>query len=270
MSYESYSDFWQQPMLAEFKAWYTSVDGFGDYLRHFLAQYGPFFREDQETHCFVYTKLHQEFARNLEAAVSAWQDSKGMTEEHFESMLRHAKILEDKDTLDIADMLVHLLEYPTWVAYMIGLKKNRSFMEGLLNQYSEPGWESIGKAEIKWETQWWEQWSDTEWAQWRSSVGVHDSNWNDWSDRECDDWWSKQELRQEPWSEKKTSWADMNWLDMMAPAPPTPKAFNVVVPAGCGPGSSIRVTAPDGLPLKVTVPEHAVAGSAFAVSWLPN
>ena len=51
---------WQEPLLGEFKSWYTDVEGFGGYLKHFMAHYGHFFREKQETHLFVYSKLHQD------------------------------------------------------------------------------------------------------------------------------------------------------------------------------------------------------------------
>ena len=50
---------WQEPLLGEFKSWYTDVEGFGGYLKHFMAHYGHF-REKQETHLFVYSKLHQD------------------------------------------------------------------------------------------------------------------------------------------------------------------------------------------------------------------
>merc|ERR1712187_845227 len=57
------------------------------------------------------------------------------------------------------------------------------------------------------------------------------------------------------------------------PVQPTPamqpvaRQMQVQVPNGCGPGSAIQVTSPEGNLLNVTVPQACVPGSVFAVSY---
>jgi hypothetical protein len=45
------------------------------------------------------------------------------------------------------------------------------------------------------------------------------------------------------------------------------RQFLVQVPAGCGPGSTLQVTSPDGVLMHVTVPERCYEGSTFAASY---
>merc|ERR1719401_1654179 len=141
-------------------------------------------------------------------------------------------------------------------------------MSGLWDQSSKPGWENLGGSELRWETQWWEQWSDAEWAQWEGSVVGGDSSWEQWSDAEWETWWDKQTRWDDnSWEQKKLEWVDTSWLDEMAPPPPTPAVLNVTVPEGVGPGSAMQVRTPEGTLVTVTVPEGIGPGGTFAMSY---
>eukprot|EP00435_Cladocopium_sp_Y103_P026981 s1595_g6.t1 len=192
---------WQPAMLAEFKTWYVDSDGFGHYLRHFLAHYGHFFRDQQETHLFVYTKLHKEFVENLERAVQM----KGLTEEHLESMLRYAQDTGDVEASGIVDAMTRMLEYHSWIDYIFGLKSSAEVQDLIKDQWFKPGWEAIGESEVRWSVQDWEQWTDEEWNSWWSSR-------RDWSDEEWEQWYQEQnDWSQHWWDDKWEQWADKNW-----------------------------------------------------------
>lgn len=196
-------DAWD-PFLAEFNAWFASKGGFGDYLRHFLAYYGPFFQEGREEHLFVYTKLHTEFMNNLDNAVKAWYESKGMTEEQFAFLLEYGKGKGDQYTTGIVHQLTNLFEYPSWIAYIFSLKTNSEFMQQLADQASQSGWE-----DYTWTTRWWEKWSDAEWEQWeqwRRLGREQGSHWQQWSDEEWERWWQEQETWNYNWYDKTEAW----------------------------------------------------------------
>lgn len=264
------------PYLEEFKTWFTAVDGFGDYLKHFLAHYGPFFRENQETHCFVYTKLHKEFSRNLESAVEVWLKSKGLTEAHLEAMIEYGDSQGDQHTAGIVQALSQMLEYHTWIEYIFNLKKNPDMTKMLDDQYSKPGWDKIGDSEVKWETQDWEKWTDVEWDQW---WGKH----QEWTDEEWDDWYNSQNNWDGQWEDKADDWAKKNWNAggyggtgaqlPEAPARETTSAeaavLNVAVPDGVCAGSSLQIAAADGQQLIVVVPEGLNPGDVFSISYTP-
>ncbi|CAE7611046.1 EB1C [Symbiodinium sp. CCMP2456] len=152
-------------------------DSFGGYLKHFMAHYGHFFREKQETHLFVYSKLHQEFKDNLEKAVSEWLAAKGLTEWHLEAILEYAKETSDVETSGIVAAMLRLLEYHTWIEYIFGLKESPEIQELLSEQWSQPGWERIGDSEVDWTVRRWEAWTDEEWHAWWASR-------QQWSDEE--------------------------------------------------------------------------------------
>ncbi|CAE7237719.1 EB1C [Symbiodinium natans] len=196
---------WQEPLLAEFKSWYTDQEGFGGYLRHFLAHYGHFFREKQETHLFVYSKLHEEFRENLEKAVSAWLAAKGLAEWHLEAMLEYAQETGDVETSGIVNAMIRLLEYQTWIEYIFGLKESPEIQELLANQWHQPGWDRIGDSEVDWTIKQWEAWTDEEWHSWWASR-------QQWTDEEWEEWWQGQShWRDDWWDDKSAQWTDKTW-----------------------------------------------------------
>lgn len=202
---------WEAPMLLEFQAWYTALDGFGDYLKYFLAHYGHFFKEHQETHAFVYTKLHREFAGNLEAAVNAWLASKGMTESHLDAMLGHARARGDETAEGIVDALVKMLEYHTWIAYILSLKTDPQVTQLMEDNASKPGWETVGGTQIQWGTKWWEKWTDAEWEEWSQQR-------QSWANSDWENWWGAREdaWNDRSWEDRQAAWADRSWAEEAA------------------------------------------------------
>lgn len=199
-SYES----WEEA-LSDFKFWYTAVDGFGVYLRHFLAHYGHFFRDGQETHLFVYSKLHKEFSENLERAVNAWLASKSMTDSDLESMLNFAKANGDEETDGIVDAMITMLEYHSWITYITGLKKKPEVAQLLEDQWFKSGWEKIGDSEVHWNTSMSEAWTDQEWNEWIASR-------EQWSDEEWEQWWAEQaHWDSNSWEGQSEAWANKSW-----------------------------------------------------------
>eukprot|EP00929_Paragymnodinium_shiwhaense_P069947 TRINITY_DN35357_c0_g1_i1.p1 TRINITY_DN35357_c0_g1~~TRINITY_DN35357_c0_g1_i1.p1 ORF type:complete len:240 (-),score=58.06 TRINITY_DN35357_c0_g1_i1:213-932(-) len=192
---------WEEYLL-EFKAWYVSVDGFGQYLQYFLGHYGDFFREAQETHAFVYTKLHKEFSSNLESAVNAWLASKGLSEEHLTSILECGQ--GNAETDGIVTALLAMMEYHTWIQYIFALKKNPAALKLAEDAYREPGWQRIGDADVVWDVRWWERWTDGEWDDWWRQR-------RDWEMDEWEDWWSKRDVWQGDWTAKQREWGDRTW-----------------------------------------------------------
>merc|ERR1739848_778286 len=89
---------------------------------------------------------------------------------------------------------------------MFELKKSPNISQLLEDQSEKPGWDSVGGAEVKWETKWWEQWDDADWKQWESKS-------RDWSDMEWDDWYNKQEHWNSDWHDKQEYWTDKKWTD---------------------------------------------------------
>ncbi|CAJ1431036.1 unnamed protein product [Effrenium voratum] len=163
---------WQAPFLEEFKKWYVDLEGFGTYLRHFLAHYGHFFRS-QETHLFIYTKLHKEFVDNLERAI-----------------LEFARDTGDVEAAGIVDAMTQMLEYHSWIEYIYGLKASPEVQALLEEQWHQPGWDQLGDSELRWQVKRWEQWSQEEWDQWY---------------QDQDDWaysW---------WDDKYDQWTDKTW-----------------------------------------------------------
>jgi hypothetical protein len=267
------------PHLAEFKAWYTANDGFGEYLKHFLAHYWPFFREHQETHAFVYTKLHKEFASNLEAAVNAWLASKGMTEDHLAAMLEYGQELGDQDTMGIVAAMLNLLDYPKWIQYMFSLKQNPNVAQLLEDQETKPGWDSVGGASVEWGTQWWERWTDAEWEQYRAT-GREWEDWKDtrkeWTDAEWEEWYDNQESWSTAWQDKQESWTGKSWTEPVAsqapaeaPVPADPAYLSVTVPEGVAPGMQLQVTCPDGQLVTADVPLGVGPGDVFTICYTP-
>mmetsp|Transcript_6425 Transcript_6425/g.13173 ORF Transcript_6425/g.13173 Transcript_6425/m.13173 type:complete len:270 (+) Transcript_6425:61-870(+) len=256
-----------EPFLEEFKAWYTAVDGFGEYLKHFLAHYGHFFREHQETHAFVYTKLHREFSWNLEAAVNAWLASKGLTEEHLAAMLEYAQSQGDQHTHGIVDAMLTMMEYQSWIKYILDLKQNPQVVQLVEEQASKAGWDRLGDAEVYWGVKSWEQWSDAEWENWWAPR-------QNWSDGDWEDWWGEQESWSGNWTEKTGAWRDKTWTwEEPEGQEALPEAgatiLTVAVPEGLVPGAQLQVATPDGQVLVVTVPEGAGPGDTFSVSYEP-
>eukprot|EP00434_Breviolum_minutum_P005231 symbB.v1.2.004611.t1/scaffold255.1/size249928/1 len=180
-------------------------DGFGHYLRHFLAHYGHFFRDHQETHLFVYTKLHQEFVENLERAVHVWLTSKDLGDEHLEAMLGYAHAAGDVETSGIVDALTRMLEYHSWIEYIFGLKNSPEAENWMKEQWYKPGWEAIGDSELRWSVQGWEQWTDEEWQNWWSQR-------REWSDDEWELWYQEQnDWSQSWWDDKQEEWQSKSW-----------------------------------------------------------
>eukprot|EP00442_Polarella_glacialis_P022869 CAMPEP_0115134374 /NCGR_PEP_ID=MMETSP0227-20121206/55053_1 /TAXON_ID=89957 /ORGANISM="Polarella glacialis, Strain CCMP 1383" /LENGTH=75 /DNA_ID=CAMNT_0002540831 /DNA_START=24 /DNA_END=248 /DNA_ORIENTATION=+ len=75
-----------------------------------------------------------------------------------------------------------MLEYHTWIEYIFSLKRDSGVARLMEDQASKPGWDKIGDADVKWETSWWEQFTDEEWNNW---WGVR----QEWSDEEWEEWW---------------------------------------------------------------------------------
>eukprot|EP00747_Dinoflagellata_sp_TGD_P169288 gnl/TRDRNA2_/TRDRNA2_197885_c0_seq1.p1 gnl/TRDRNA2_/TRDRNA2_197885_c0~~gnl/TRDRNA2_/TRDRNA2_197885_c0_seq1.p1 ORF type:complete len:265 (+),score=74.13 gnl/TRDRNA2_/TRDRNA2_197885_c0_seq1:130-924(+) len=254
------------PYLDEFKTWYTAVDGFGEYLLHFIMNYGGFFKERQETHEFVYTKLHREFSDNLEAAVDVWRTSKGLSEEHMAAMLEYGQQIGDVHTTGIIAALHQMLEYQSWIAYMFSLKQDPQVRMLMASQKLKPRPNSIGSSGLKWETQWWEQWTEDEYMQLCAAASA--GSIEDWTE-----WWEKQDhFDSGRWTDKATSWADKTWTEPEAATCAAQKeteyvSFDVIVPEGSSAGSTLQVVAPDEQLLEVAVPHGIEAGSAFSVSY---
>lgn len=274
--------YWEESSLTEFKAWFTDVDGFGSYLQHFLAHYGHFFREHEETHAFIYTKLHKEFSKNLENAVDAWLSSKGLTQDHLDKMLQYAKTHGDAKVQGIVDALLSMLEYTTWIAYILNLKQDQTVPPWFRDEYSQPGWDTIGGAKIEWNVKWWETWSDTEWDQYWAEK-------KQWSEGEWEGWWAQQDTWNSGWEDKSSSWTNKTWTSPALgtggyavgtstgyqpqdaprdPAPSTaPAQLTVSVPDGVTVGSILQVQTPDGQVLTVSVPEGVGVGETFVVPY---
>jgi len=253
------------PHLAEFKGWFSSQDGFGEYLRHFFEYYGYFFRDYQEDHMFVYTKLHKEFSKNLEKAIDVWLATRGMTQEDLGAMLEHAQNLGDQQANEIVDMLIGMLEYHRWIKDIFALKANESIanllgdenVEQFFKPRTEDGWKKLGDMDVDWGTEWWENWTDAEWEEW----------WDSDAREQWDaDWW---EEKQEAWTDKE--WAEWTAQEaapeaQAAAAEADPNLIYVVVPDGVNAGDQLQVTAPSGQVLATTVPDGLGPGDQFAVS----
>jgi len=111
-------------MMAEFKQWFVSLAGFGDYLRTFFAQYEAYFNEYASEHALAYTQLHKDFSAKLEGAIDQWLQAKGVTEDDFGEMLRLARQRGDAQSDEIIGVLLGLLDYELWIAHIFALKRS--------------------------------------------------------------------------------------------------------------------------------------------------
>lgn len=108
--------------LIDFKQWFASVGGFGNYLRRFFTDYQAYFSEFAEEHSLVYTQLHKEFCQNLEDAVDAWLRLRGLSEDDFGDMLRQAERRGDSQSDEMLGVLLGLLDYQPWIHSIFALR----------------------------------------------------------------------------------------------------------------------------------------------------
>lgn len=124
------------PLLEDFKTWFASHDGFGNYLLTFYQHYDQYVNVYEETHALVYTEMHREFSTELERALHSWLETRGMSEEHLEAMLRAAQA--DAHTDVIVDVLIGMMDYQEWIQAIFALKKSARIAELFADDDCEP------------------------------------------------------------------------------------------------------------------------------------
>lgn len=118
-------------LLPGFKAWFSALNGFGDYLRSFFGSYGGYFDCYSEEHALVYTNLHKEFTGHLEEAIDSWLKVHDLGEEDFGEMLRQASLRGDAEGDFVVGTLLGLLDYEPWIGSIFALKRMALTGEGL-------------------------------------------------------------------------------------------------------------------------------------------
>mmetsp|Transcript_16735 Transcript_16735/g.36712 ORF Transcript_16735/g.36712 Transcript_16735/m.36712 type:complete len:182 (+) Transcript_16735:82-627(+) len=111
-------------LMADFKAWFSSMAGFGEYLRTFYSHYEEAFAAHVEEHSLLYTQLHQEFSRNLEQCIDQWLAARGISEDDFGDMMRLARSRGDEQSDSIIGVLLGMLDYHLWIRSIFALRQS--------------------------------------------------------------------------------------------------------------------------------------------------
>jgi hypothetical protein len=117
----------------EFRCWFAAKKGFGTDLTYFYTQYRGYFNEYDESHQLIYTELHKQFSANLEIRIHEWLSTKGLGEEHFETMLKE---VEAEQADEIVGVLLGLLDYERWIVAIFSLLKSERLAD-LLQDYAD-------------------------------------------------------------------------------------------------------------------------------------
>eukprot|EP00929_Paragymnodinium_shiwhaense_P021818 TRINITY_DN14121_c0_g1_i1.p1 TRINITY_DN14121_c0_g1~~TRINITY_DN14121_c0_g1_i1.p1 ORF type:complete len:184 (-),score=40.18 TRINITY_DN14121_c0_g1_i1:317-868(-) len=123
-------------LLPEFKAWFESVAGFGDYLKTFYEHYASYLDSYHDEHSLMYTQIHKEFVANLEQCIDQWLHSKGLSEDDFGEMLGIARARGDVSSSQIIDKIFSMVEYQQWFAQIFDLR--RSLLEAQSGMFEAP------------------------------------------------------------------------------------------------------------------------------------
>eukprot|EP00933_Yihiella_yeosuensis_P061944 TRINITY_DN64826_c0_g1_i1.p1 TRINITY_DN64826_c0_g1~~TRINITY_DN64826_c0_g1_i1.p1 ORF type:complete len:223 (-),score=46.79 TRINITY_DN64826_c0_g1_i1:124-792(-) len=119
-------------LLPEFKSWFASIDGFGEYLRSYFEHYHDYFDEDvttKEEHRLVYSQLHKEFSTNLEQSIGEWLKQLGLSEDDFGVMMQLASKRGDLMSDEIVGVLLGMLDYQLWIMNIFALRRSRQLSE---------------------------------------------------------------------------------------------------------------------------------------------
>mmetsp|Transcript_19048 Transcript_19048/g.44784 ORF Transcript_19048/g.44784 Transcript_19048/m.44784 type:complete len:209 (-) Transcript_19048:129-755(-) len=111
-------------LLPDFKRWFASINGFGDYLRTFFTHYQNYFDAYAEEHALIYTQVHKEFSANLEQSIDQWLHAKGLSEQDFGEMLQLAQERGDAKSDEIVAVLLGMLDYQLWIRSIFDLKRS--------------------------------------------------------------------------------------------------------------------------------------------------
>eukprot|EP00927_Polykrikos_kofoidii_P078013 TRINITY_DN74893_c0_g1_i1.p1 TRINITY_DN74893_c0_g1~~TRINITY_DN74893_c0_g1_i1.p1 ORF type:complete len:169 (-),score=24.68 TRINITY_DN74893_c0_g1_i1:132-638(-) len=109
-------------LMQEFKDWFTSVSGFGEYLKGYYTHYAAYFDDYVEEHSLTYTHLHTEFSDSLSASIQQWLHSQGISEDDFGDMLCLARARGDDKSDEIVGTLLGMLDYTMWFQHIFKLR----------------------------------------------------------------------------------------------------------------------------------------------------